>query len=92
MLEFAGMKFLAVSHRNYETRNVALTLTLISIIISGAMLFYGWGLIILGGVIAYFSFDHTLESSLICFAPVILAPFVLMGEFEKEGIFRRWIY
>ncbi|XP_003742381.1 endoplasmic reticulum junction formation protein lunapark-B [Galendromus occidentalis] len=47
--------------------------------IIGAMLFYGWSLIIIGGVVAYFYFDHTLESSLICLAPVILAPFVLMG-------------
>ncbi|OQR70710.1 protein lunapark-B-like, partial [Tropilaelaps mercedesae] len=48
--------------------------------IVGAMLFYGTMLIIIGGFVAYFVFDHSsFASSLICFAPVILAPGVLFG-------------
>ncbi|XP_022690750.1 protein lunapark-B-like isoform X2 [Varroa jacobsoni] len=48
--------------------------------IVGAMLFYGIMLIIIGGVAAYFIFDHSsFASSLICFAPVFFAPVVLLG-------------
>ncbi|XP_022649889.1 protein lunapark-B-like isoform X1 [Varroa jacobsoni] len=47
--------------------------------IVGAMLFYGIMLIIIGGVAAYFIFDHSsFASSLICFAPVFFAPVVLL--------------
>lgn len=48
--------------------------------IIACMLFYGWILIAVGGVIAYFYWDHeTWDTALMCFAPLALMPLILLG-------------